>query len=397
MNGSKPVSGTVAKVSSNTPQDLILFAGDFKSVSVNGNYFLNPDASEEQLRQLEGRLATFQNYLETKLGIPYKGKAVYIQTTPVSKNNSWLFASYPTIVNVGWGEGMKAFANKSTESDFLQFMAHELAHYYFGKVRSFNSAIGSVLSEGFAEYLALKITRSLIGEDEYREKMNNKARAMDNLRPAPLQAIRSEADYGSRQWYVYDYALLLFLGIEKEIGEDRMWAWIKSLLLTPAIKTDYAFFEQTLEKAVADKTTFKSLREKYLHSDKSLQNLVSTLQITTGTVAAANTQTPVAKTYYYFIFSRPMTDIGSSQNKMIAHTAVAQLTCLPSEFIDRVSDAARKVKESCINAAGSTNDVNRYNTLEEAQAALKTWLARYNKNGTMQVKTINHETTANPL
>ncbi|NTS40248.1 hypothetical protein HRG84_04960 [Flavisolibacter sp. BT320] len=224
VNGSEPVSGTVANVSSNTPQDLTMFAGDFTSVSVNDNYFLNPDASEVQLRQLEGRLARFQSYLETKLGIPYKGKAVYIQTTPVSKNNSWLFASYPTIVNVSWGEGMKAFANKNTGSDFLQFMAHELAHYYFGKVRSFNSAIGSVLSEGFAEFLALKITRNLIGENEFREKMNDKARAMDNLRPLPLQIIRSEADYGNRQLYVYDYAPLVFLAIEKEIGEEKMWA-----------------------------------------------------------------------------------------------------------------------------------------------------------------------------
>ncbi|RYY44658.1 MAG: hypothetical protein EOO06_17770, partial [Chitinophagaceae bacterium] len=215
LNGSEPVSGTAANVSSNTPQDLTLFAGDFTSVSVNGNYFLNPDASEAQLRQLEGRLATYKSYLEAKLGIPYKGKAVYIQTTPVSKNNSWLFASYPTIVSVGWGDGMKAFANKSTGSGFLQFMAHELAHYYFGKVRPFNSAMGSMLSEGFAEFLALKITRNLIGESEYREKRNDKARAMDNLWPVPMQKIRSEADYSNRQLYVYDYAPLVFLAIEK--------------------------------------------------------------------------------------------------------------------------------------------------------------------------------------
>jgi hypothetical protein len=111
VNGSTPVSATHARLKSTASQDLTLFAGDFKSVSINGNYFLNPDANEQQLTGLEKTLRSYQEYLEQKSGIPYKGRTVYIQTTPVSKNNSWLFASYPTIVKVGWDEGMKSFAS----------------------------------------------------------------------------------------------------------------------------------------------------------------------------------------------------------------------------------------------------------------------------------------------
>ncbi|HUC82374.1 MAG TPA: hypothetical protein VMR70_15820 [Flavisolibacter sp.] len=386
VNGSEPVSGTYAKVRSNAPQDLTLFAGDFKAVSINGNYFLNPDAEDQQLAELENMLASYQKYLENKLGIPYKGKAVYIQTTPVSKNNSWLFASYPTIVKVGWDEGMKSFANKSTGAGFLQFMAHELAHYYFGKVRPFNSEIGGLISEGFAEFLALRITKTLISESQYSEELKSKVRAMNNLNPVPMQKIRSEADYKNRELYLYYHAPLVFLAIEKEIGEEKTWAWLKSLLLSPAVKTDYTFFEQTLKKVVNDKTKFDALREKYLSSDQAFKNAVSTLHIPTDEFSTANNDKPATKTYYYFIFSRPMADIGSSQNNMIVHTEVAQITCLQTEFVDRVTATAIKVKKACKNATGSSNDINSYESLEQAQDYLKRWLDRYNKNGTMVVK-----------
>ena len=153
VNGSQPVSGTHAELKSSTSQDLTLFAGDFKSVAINGNYFLNPDADDQQLTELEKTLHSFQLYLQKKLDIPYKGKAVYIQTTPVSKNNSWLFASYPTIVKIGWEEGMKSFVSKSEGASFKGYMAHELSHYYFGTYRDFNSELGDMISEGFAEYL----------------------------------------------------------------------------------------------------------------------------------------------------------------------------------------------------------------------------------------------------
>jgi hypothetical protein len=386
VNGSEPVSGTHAKVTSNTSQDLTMFAGDFRSVSINGNYFLNPDADDQQLTELEKTLHLYQNYLEKKLAIPYKGKAVYIQTTPVSKNNSWLFASYPTIVKVGWDEGMKSFVSKSKGAGFLHYMAHELAHYYFGTVRTFNSELGDMISEGFAEFLALHITRTWISDSLYREKLQSKVRAMRNLNPVPIAKVRSKDDYKNRELYVYYYAPLIFSAIEREIGEEKMWEWIKALLQSPAVMTNYTFFEQTLNKVMNDKTKFDLLREKYFSSEHTLQNAVSTLNIQTDESSASKDEKPITKTYYYFFFSRPRTDIGSSQNKMIVHTEIGQITCTQEELSNMVKPIAIRVKEECKNDTGSTSDFNTYDSMEQAQAALKRWLERYNKNGTMFVK-----------
>jgi len=388
LNGSQPVSGTQANLSSTKSQDLTLFAGDFKSVSIDGDYFLNPDADVQQLTGLNKTLHSYQRYFENKLTVPYKGSTTYIQTTPVSKNNSWLFASYPTIVKVGWDEGMKSFASKEKGAGFLQYMAHELAHYYFGNVRSFNSATGDMISEGFAEFLSLHITRRLISDSLYQKSMQSKVRAMRNLVPVPVAKIRSKADYSNRELYVYYYAPLLFSAIEKEIGEEKMWEWMKSLLLSPTILTNYAFFEQTLKKVVNNKTTYDRLSDRYLNSDNSFQHIVAALNIKTDELQTTNDEKPVAKTYYYFFFSRPLADIGSTQNKMIVHSEIGQVTCTQAELSKISKPLGLRIREECRNESGSTGDFNFYDSMEKAQSALKRWLDRYNKNGTMVVKVV---------
>jgi len=386
LNGSEPVTGTRAQLKSNVPQDPTLFAGNFEAVAVNGNYFLNPDATVEELTGLEKTLRSYQDYLAQKLAIPYQGKATYIRTTPVSKNNSWLFASYPTIVSVNWGDGMKAFVSKTEGPGYLQYMAHELAHFYFGSYRNFNSELGDMLAEGFSEYLALHITRTLISDSMYRENIVDKARALRNLEAMPMSQIRSKNDYRNRELYVYYYAPLILLALEKELGEAKMWEWMKLLLQSPAVFTNYQLVEQTLEKVLHDKARLAILREKYFSSVRSLQNAIATLNIPAVDSTPAVTEKQISKTYFYFFFSRPVTDIGSSQNRVIRHTEVLQMTCTPEEFSKMAKPIFKRIADECENEAGCTSDLNNYESLEKAQAALTRWLARANKNGNLLVK-----------
>jgi len=388
VNGSQPVTGTQARVKSTNVQDLTMFVGDFKSVAINGNYFLNPDADEQQLTELEKILQSYQSYLGKKLGIPYKGKAVYIQTTPVSKYNSWLFASYPSIVKIGWDDGMKSFISKEEGPGFRQYMAHELAHYYFGTFRTFNSELGDMISEGFAEFLALHITRTWISDSLYQEKLKSKVRSMRNFKPEAMSSVRSKNDYQDRELYVYYYAPVIFSAIEKEIGEEKMWEWIKSLLQTPTVFTNYTFFEQTLGNVVKDKSKLESLRSSYLSSPNALKNAVTTLNIRVGEPAAPATtagEKPATQTYYYFFFSRPLMDAGLSQNKVIKHTEIRQITCTREELSKMADPIFKQLKDECENEAGCSGDFNTYDSMEKAEAALKRWLDRHNKPG-MQVK-----------
>ncbi len=386
LNGSEPVYGTYAKLTSSNSQDLTMFAGDFKFILINGNYFLNPDADEQQLSELVKTLHSYQNYLEKKLSIPYKGKAVYIQTTPVSKNNSWLFASYPSIVKVGWDDGMKSFVSQSKGKGFLQYMAHELAHYYFGTVRTFNTELGDMITEGFAEFLSLHITRKLISDSLYRKKLQSKVLAMRNLTPVPIAMIHSKTDYKERELYVYYYTPIIFSAIEKEIGEEKMWEWIKALLQSPTAMTNYAFLEQTLNKVVNDKNRFESLREKYFRCEHTLQNAVSTLNIQVDEFNDEKGEKSISKNYYYFFISKPKADAGSSQNQVIKHTEISMITCTEEELSKMAQAIHKQIKDECENDAGCTSDFNIYDSMEMAQSALKRWLGRINNNGTMVVK-----------
>lgn len=387
LNGSQPVPGTHAIVKSPVSQDLTLFAGDFRSVPINGYYFLNPDATDEQLGQLEKSLHSYQQYLEKSLGIPYKGKAVYIQTTPVSKYNSWAFASYPTIVNVGWDGGLKAIGDKKEGPRLLQYMAHELSHYYFGTVRTFNSDLGDMLSEGFAEYLSLNITRTWISDSLYQEKLQSKVRAVRNFKPKPIAEVHSRSEYGNRELFSYYYGPLLFLAIEKEIGQQKMWEWMKALLKSPTVFTNYSFIEQTLSKTVKDESKFSSLCDKYFKSTSALQNAISTLGLPSDNpVASKKEKDTAAKTYYYFFFSRPIVDQGSPQNHVIKHTEIGTITCTPDELSKMASPIFTKLQNECENEAGCTGDFNTYDSLQLAEAALKRWLGRWNKDGKLSVK-----------
>ena len=389
VNGSQPVSDTIAKVKSNAAQDLTMFLGDFASESINGNYFLNPDATHDQLVELEKALEDIQQTFAKKLSIPYKGKAVYIQTTPVSRNNSWLFASYPTIVNISWEDGMRSFSNKTEGAWFRQYMAHELAHYYFGTYRTFNAELGDMISEGFAEYMALYISRTMVSDTVFREKIESKLAALNRgFEPLPMASIKSGSDYRDRELYVYYYAPVIFSAIEREIGENKMWEWMNALLKQPVTFTNYTFFEQSLNNVLKNKAVFESIRDKYFTSDKALQFAAAKLNIPQKNNGSGPGQAQAAQTYYYFVFSRPMFDSGTPENQVIKHTEIMQITCTPAELSALAGTLHKKVHEVCENETGCTSDFNTYDSMEKAQAALKRWLSRHNPTGSLQVKII---------
>ena len=88
LNGNAPVKGTKAELQSNIPLDLSMYSGNYKVANVDSTYFLNPDISEAQIRELGNMTNVFNKFYESKLNIPYKTSITYVQTTPTSKNNA---------------------------------------------------------------------------------------------------------------------------------------------------------------------------------------------------------------------------------------------------------------------------------------------------------------------
>jgi hypothetical protein len=389
VNGSIPVEGTHANLKSNQPQELTMFSGNYRMVGINGNYFLNPDMDDTQLASFEETISSYKSYYEKNLLIPYKGTAVYIQTTPVSKYNAWLFATYPTIVNIGFGEyGMKTFLDKKKGDGFKPYMAHELGHYYFGSYRAFNAELGDMISEGFSEYLSLNVTRKLISDSVYQEKLASKLRSLRNFKPVPFASVRSKNDYKNRELYVYYYAPLIFTAIEKEIGEQAMWKWLRLLLQAPVSFTNYGFLEHTLSEAVNDNSKVDRLRLKYFTTDSVIQNVATELGMRSSHKNDIASDEQVSKTYYYFFFSKPMVDAGAPENRSIKYSGIREITCTGAALSKMAQPIFQRIKEACENEGGCTSDFNTYETSEKAKAALQRWLKPYVDNPKYVIKTM---------
>ncbi|MCC5451977.1 hypothetical protein LMJ53_09605 [Rheinheimera sp. UJ51] len=264
LNGSSPVSGKAGKFISENPVELMLFAGDFEIEKSNGSYFLNTGLSNEQMVDFGNVISSFEKFYQEKLNLPYGDSVVFIHTTPISKNNSWLFVAYPSIVNVGHPEGgLSDLINDEKSNWFKPFIAHELAHYYFGTYRKFNSELGDMLSESFSEYISLKLTKELIGEDVFNNIVDNKLKELINAKLIPISEIKSSSGYGDRNLYFYTYAPTNWIKLEHVIGEENMWRWINKLLTVESEFTDYDFLIKTLGDVLNDRALLEVIESNY--------------------------------------------------------------------------------------------------------------------------------------
>ncbi|MDC8830660.1 hypothetical protein [Alteromonas gilva] len=265
VNGSSPVSGTSGNFTSQTSVQLMLFAGDFDIAESNGSFFLNAGLSEQQMVEFGKLTSSFEHFYQDRLGIPYGENVVFIHTTPISKKNNWAFVTYPTIVTINHTEGgLGAIISDEKADWFKPYIAHEFGHYYFGTYRVFNSELGDMLTESFAEYLALKLTKALIGESIFKANVEKKLAALKDTRLTPVSAITSATDYGNRNLYVYTYAPLIWLLVEQKIGEEKMYLWMQQLLTTDAPTTNYDFVISTLDSVLMDNSLLHDIKTNVL-------------------------------------------------------------------------------------------------------------------------------------
>lgn len=277
INGHTPFYGDRSRFQSDDPRQIAIFLGRYDVQNLGDTYFLNSGLNDEQLDEFGGFTNVFKKYYAEKLSIPYGQEVIYVNTTPTSKYNSWQFVSYPSIFCIDH-KGLQNYFKPENFRWFKRFIAHELAHYYFGTLRKFNSELGDMLSEGLSEYASMQVTRDLIGEEEYKGLISRKMGYLEGFEATPFSKVKTQSDYKDRQLYSYNYGPMLFDAIGKEIGTKKMWKWMNAMLTTPADFTNYEFIEKTLA-GVATKKEVETIKKKYFESDNSLENIKTALEL----------------------------------------------------------------------------------------------------------------------
>lgn len=273
VNGSKPVKSQFHNFRGSTPVELTLFCGNYDFAEYNNTFFINAGLKTHELKDFGELISAYKTFYANSLGIPFDQSVNFLHTTPTSTKDGFMFVSYPTITSVGWKNGLKQIVDPKYKNSYRPFIAHELGHFYFDTF--FNSELGDMISEGFSEFLSLQLTEKLIGKDTYRSMIERKIKSLHDFKPVPIGKIKAESEYKNRQLYVYNYAPLVLEALKKEVGEEKMWQWMNTILTTQTEFSDYRFLKSTLQRTLGDEQRFNELINTYFENEESIESAIS--------------------------------------------------------------------------------------------------------------------------
>jgi hypothetical protein len=276
INGSTPFKGSTHQFIAIEPFALMLYAGEVDFVAKGKVHYINSGLSANQLDVISTWTERIIHFYDHKLNIPYGNDITYIYTTPVTKDNAWMFFTYPAITIIGHEKyNMKSYFNKNNnlrDSSLIQYLSHEMGHYYIGNVMIPNGTLRWAFLEGITEYMSLLATKELISEKAYRAKLIDYLSQINGYEPKPLSSIKDdEID----ETYRYAYMPLLLSTLEKKVGKEAMWRWIKTLVSSDKnIVTDYSFFKSSFLKSGVSEEDYKVFEFICINANNAKENVV---------------------------------------------------------------------------------------------------------------------------
>ncbi|CCH01849.1 hypothetical protein FAES_3842 [Fibrella aestuarina BUZ 2] len=377
VNGCPPQYGQTARFRSDIPLPLLLFAGDFDFKKEQSTYLVNTSLSNTQAAVLDSWLTRIKTYYAQQLQKPYGTDITLLASTPTSRRNDWLFVTYPTIASVSPTGFLNTMVDEQkralTDSANLSFIAHELGHYYFGSVLAPNATLRWAFLEGMTEYLSLQAIRELVGTAAYERQLKQYVGASKGLSPfVALKDVRRPDEV--TETYRYQYVPLLLTAMERQLGRDQLWKWLRTILNSQNALTDYAFFRNTLlESGVAAKDV-DALEQTYLTTGQALPNLLAQFK-------------SKATQYYYWGFSREVRKPGDTRKPSAFYTSIKTIPLDEAELSKQAQRYFAHVKSNCDPANEMcTSDFNSYETADEAKQAQQRWLKRYGETYTLTAR-----------
>lgn len=244
LNGSPAIEGAQGRFRSDTARPILLFGGSGPITRTAQVTILNETLPAAKVDVLSNTVQKVADVHSRYMGVPLADRPTFLRMVTLNQierdreGSEWGFATWPTIAMSGSiGNVADSLLTGGEQAERrVQYIAHEMGHYYFGTLNRPQGPYFWFLLESSAEFLSIKALRGISGDaaaDRYVAGLQAAVNKLSTPLPA-FDAIDASSDLG--EMYRYAYAPLLLLSLEKQVGEAKMQAFMRGLLASTSPK-----------------------------------------------------------------------------------------------------------------------------------------------------------------
>lgn len=267
LNGIQAIEGAQGRFRSEKARPILLLGGSGPITRTAQVTILNETLPTAKVDALSSTVQKIADVHSRYMGVPLADRPTFLRMVTLNQierdreGSEWGFATWPTIAMSGSignvADSLLAGGEKAERR--VQYIAHEMGHYYFGTLNRPQGPYFWVLLESSAEFLSIKALREISGDaaaDRYIARLQSAIEKQEKPLPA-FDAIDGSSDLG--EMYRYVYAPLLLLSLEKQVGEVKMQAFMRGLLAAPSPR-NWAELEGIAMKAGIDAKAWENWR-----------------------------------------------------------------------------------------------------------------------------------------
>ncbi|WP_299978764.1 hypothetical protein [uncultured Pseudoteredinibacter sp.] len=264
INGSTPVRAFAHRFVSEHPVEPMMFLGDFDFIELGGNRVLNPLVKKDHIEQGLSVVAQYKSLLSKWFDQPLTNGITFIQTTPVSEKNSWLWVSGSTIVSISHDYyALDRLFSEEGDARFKahDFIAHELAHVLFNSYPGLQGELSNIIEEGMAEYLSWSLVSEFNGKRAKQYLLDWRREKLEDKKLKPLIELSLDDEFFQSNSFRYNVLPLIIHSMETIIGKEQVIQWMQSLATREKSLNPESFLS-SIESAINNPEQYEHLAQK---------------------------------------------------------------------------------------------------------------------------------------
>lgn len=261
VNGSSPVSASSHRFFSKLPAEPMMYLGDFDYIELGGNRVLNPLVKKDHIEKGLSVVAQYKSLLSKWFDQPLANGITFIQTTPVSEKNSWLWVSGSTIVSISHDYyALDRLFSEEGDARFKahDFIAHELGHVLFNSYSGLQGELSYIIEEGMAEYLSWNLVAEINGARAKQYLLDWRKDRLKDKKLKPLRELSLDDEFFQSNSFRYNVLPLLIDTMDSLIGREKVIQWMQELASQEKSPSAESFLA-SIEAVINDTEQYQNL------------------------------------------------------------------------------------------------------------------------------------------